>query len=262
MNLGTPGVEGPSMDRLPAMSSSTLGPELAQADLPGMPDSATLRKELAQLRQEMHDLSLTPITDEESSRVMEKKMAETRARLRQLLLKLGAQAKSARTVPEKPVSRSAPPLMPHAVEHAAPPTLLPNLSSTGAATSGHSGAMSPHTEKMLELPSKPVDPLALAQSLFQTGDYANALPAYQAVDSGSAAARDRVAQQYMVATCLRHLGRFDEAAAIYREVAGMREGEVFAECAQWQLNSIRWRRDILTQVDQLKQRRQEVEVKP
>jgi len=109
---------------------------------------------------------------------------------------------------------------------------------------------------------KPLDPMGLAQALFQTGDYESALATYRLLDLTSLGKVDRPAAQYMMATCLRKLGKLDEAAVLYREVVNAKEDEALAECAQWQLSAFRWRHDLEGQLEQLRQRRQAMEIKP
>jgi tetratricopeptide (TPR) repeat protein len=109
---------------------------------------------------------------------------------------------------------------------------------------------------------KPIDPMGLAQALFQTGDYEGALTTYHLLDIKNLSKTDRAAVQYFMATCLRRLGKLDEAAALYRDVVNAKEDEILADCAQWQLSAFRWRRDLETQLEQMRQRRHSVGVAP
>jgi len=125
----------------------------------------------------------------------------------------------------------------------------------------------PPTAKDASKPSladleKPLDPMGLAQALFQTGDYESALATYRLLELNSLGKVDRPAAQYMMATCLRKLGKLDEAAVLYREVVNAKEDEALADCAQWQLSAFRWRHDLEGQLEQLRQRRQAMEIKP
>ena len=43
----------------------------------------------------------------------------------------------------------------------------------------------------------------------------------------------------MIACCLRNLGKLDEAATLYREVANTQDNDMLADCARWQLSSLR-----------------------
>jgi tetratricopeptide (TPR) repeat protein len=107
-----------------------------------------------------------------------------------------------------------------------------------------------------------IDQVAVAQNYFRAGDYEAALDAYRKVPTGNAPAEQRAPTLYMIATCLRKLGRRDEAAKVYREAAGIKGDEFVAECARWQLETLAWRRDMEAQIDQIKQRRKALETKP
>jgi hypothetical protein len=107
-----------------------------------------------------------------------------------------------------------------------------------------------------------VDALALAPVLFQTGDYEGALTAYRLVSPEAVGPADRVTVTYMTAACLRKLGKNDEAATLFREVANTKGEEVLAECAQWQLSAMRWKHDVETALDEFRQRRKSLEAKP
>ena len=104
-----------------------------------------------------------------------------------------------------------------------------------------------------------VDALALAPVLFQTGDYEGALTAYRLVNPEAVKPADRVTVTYMTAACLRKLGKTDEAATLFREVANAKGEDVLAECAQWQLSAMRWKHDVETTLTELRQRRKALE---
>jgi tetratricopeptide (TPR) repeat protein len=107
----------------------------------------------------------------------------------------------------------------------------------------------------------PVDPMALAQSLFRTGDYEASLASFRLLNLNKLGRPDRAAVQYLMASCLRKLGRTDQAAALYREVIKSHDDDSLAEFAQWQLSAMQWRRELQTQLDQVRQRRQALELK-
>ena len=107
-----------------------------------------------------------------------------------------------------------------------------------------------------------LDPLALAQALFRVGNYPGALKAYRLMPLEGLKADERAPVQYMIATCLRKLGNTDEAAVLYREVANSRGDEQLAACAQWQLNALRWRKDMNEQLARIRQRRLDLEKQP
>lgn len=112
------------------------------------------------------------------------------------------------------------------------------------------------------VPEQPLDPLELAQALYQGGDYDGALAAFRRVDLAGLKAEERVPVQYLIATCLRKKGRLDEALTLYREVANSRGDPVLAECAQWQIGTLRWQRELDGQLHALRQRRQALEKQP
>lgn len=104
----------------------------------------------------------------------------------------------------------------------------------------------------------PVDPLTLAQALFQSGDSAAALAAYRKLEQEEQKPDDRITIQYMIACCLRKLGKADEASVMYREVANSGGSEVLVESAQWYLRALRERHELEAQLQQLRQRRQAI----
>jgi hypothetical protein len=67
---------------------------------------------------------------------------------------------------------------------------------------------------------------------------------------------DRLLVQYLQASCLRHLGRMDEATRLYREIANSQSNAFAVECAQWQLSSLRWQQDTMRRLEQLRAWRQ------
>lgn len=104
-----------------------------------------------------------------------------------------------------------------------------------------------------------VDPRGLAQSLVRTGQYETALGRLAAIDRNSVTESDWLMVQYLTATCLRRLGKDKEANQIYREIAGSDQDEQLAECAKWHLGLSRWRQDVGSQLDALRQRRKALE---
>lgn len=104
----------------------------------------------------------------------------------------------------------------------------------------------------------PVDPLSLAQSLFRACDYTGALNVYRKLEREEQKPEERAALQYMMACCLRKLGKGDEAAMLYREVANSAAGEVLVENAQWYLRVMKDRHQLETELEELRQRRQAV----
>ena len=104
-----------------------------------------------------------------------------------------------------------------------------------------------------------IDQVAVAQNYFRAGDYEAALDAYRKVPTRGALAEERAPVMYMIATCLRKLGKRDEAAKVYREVAAIKEDAFVADCARWQLENLAWRKDIDAQ---LRERRKGLQPRP
>jgi hypothetical protein len=109
---------------------------------------------------------------------------------------------------------------------------------------------------------RPLDPLALAQTLFKAEDYQTSLRAYRMIDLKGLKAEQRLPIQYMIATCLKHLGKISEASAVYREIANSRGDEQVAACAQWQLSALRWQQEMQTQLHDIRERRKTLENPP
>jgi tetratricopeptide (TPR) repeat protein len=107
-----------------------------------------------------------------------------------------------------------------------------------------------------------IDPVAVAQNYFRAGDYEAALEAYRKVSARGAVAEERAPTLYMIATCLRKLGQRDEAAKVYREAAAIKDDPFVADCARWQLETLTWRKDVESQIAQLRVRRKGLEARP
>jgi tetratricopeptide (TPR) repeat protein len=107
-----------------------------------------------------------------------------------------------------------------------------------------------------------IDPVAVAQNYFRAGDYEPALEAYRRVPTRGSLAEERAPVQYMIATCLRKLGKRDEAAKVYREVVSIKDDPFLADCARWQLETLTWRKEVDTQLASLRQRRKGLQIKP
>jgi hypothetical protein len=101
----------------------------------------------------------------------------------------------------------------------------------------------------------PLDTLSQAHTLFRSGQYEEALASFRLVDLKGRKAEARAPIQYLMALCLMHLGKGSEAVPLLREVANSRGDEKVAACAQWQLDMIRWDREIHDALQGLKQRR-------
>lgn len=103
--------------------------------------------------------------------------------------------------------------------------------------------------------STPVDSRTLAETLFLAGDHVAALKIYRQFEQEEQRGDERTVLQYMIACCLRKLGKFDEASLLYREVANSGGDDVLMENAQWYLREMKERRELEGQLDELRQRR-------
>jgi tetratricopeptide (TPR) repeat protein len=101
------------------------------------------------------------------------------------------------------------------------------------------------------------DPFLLAQAQFSAGKYEDSLAAYRRIDPDSLSHDERITVQFFTACCIRKLGKLEDAAVLYREVADAREDDFLTECALWHLSSLGWRRDVEKQLAELRKARQE-----
>lgn len=229
---------------------------------PARVDVTNLRRERAQLQADREALSRRPALSAED-------LSEERARLRRRLeelLKRMPTSKRAEAV-HAPVEMPTLP-MPRTVSHDTPeqgfklpvpdlaetseekpatrnkPTHKPNSAGQKSEPEPIHAPKSLHPQQSSESHEPEsehetvVDPLGLAQSLFQTGDYEGALKAFRQVEVSSLKPQEKAGVHYLRATCLRKLGMFDEASALYQQVAATKADEMLADCARWQLSAI------------------------
>jgi hypothetical protein len=103
----------------------------------------------------------------------------------------------------------------------------------------------------------------VAQNYFKAGEYEAALEAFRRVTFDDfAGAKERLPVRYMIATCLRKLGKTDEAAGIYRELAGAQGDPFIAESARWQLSNMSWKREMEERLAQLGLRNDALKAQP
>jgi tetratricopeptide (TPR) repeat protein len=107
-----------------------------------------------------------------------------------------------------------------------------------------------------------VDPLSLGNSLFRLEKYADALASFRAVDLKTKALEERAPIQFLMASCLLHLGKNDEAIELLREAANARNNERTAGYAQWLLEMQRWQREIANSLEDIRRRRLTAERQP
>jgi hypothetical protein len=179
-------------------------------------------------------------TDSESA-------TKLRLRLNTLMTQMGSQKGGARPTPE-PTSvetKTSTPTPPQPKKAAPEKPSVEIPSRMAASTDGPTA----------------LDPLALAQALFRAKNFDGSLQAYRMIPTEGMKAEERAPLQYMMAACLRKLGRGDEAAGLLRDVANSKGDEAMATCAQWQLSLLRWHRDADSQLKDIRRRRQELENK-
>ncbi len=241
---------------------------------PSVPDVESLHREIEALKMEreamlVEEMDLTTAKDLRESKKSE---ANLRKRLTELLVRVAEQSRKAK----EPASAS-PPVRSRGNEknrETAASNRTPATSAPGADASNSPNPSVPaaqplpftHTGEAAKQPGDsakvvtdaPVDPLALAQSLFRTGDYVAALNAYRKLDQEQQKPEERVAIQYMMACCLRKLGKTGEASVLYREVANTAGNDFLSENAQWYLRTMKERRELEEQLAELRQRRQAV----
>jgi len=99
------------------------------------------------------------------------------------------------------------------------------------------------------------NPLALGMALFKAGNHQDALHVFRLVPTDGLPTGEKMPIKYLVATCLRKQGTFDEAANLYREVANYGGDETLAVCAQWQLASLRWHKETRDRLESIRARR-------
>jgi hypothetical protein len=179
-------------------------------------------------------------------------------RLRQQLLKL---AEHTRKPAHPPADRPAPSTAdPHAVpsppeDHGpeappgpdaghSPPEPAPHGQPARgeAANAGEALDSTTHDEPpapvSADLPGTRINRLALADSLFGSGQIELALQAYNSIELTRLAAADRYWIEYQIANCHRRLGDSPESERRYRRLAGAVDGGWCAAHARWWLDAI------------------------
>ena len=107
-----------------------------------------------------------------------------------------------------------------------------------------------------------IDPLFLGNALFRAEKYEDALTSFRLIDLKAKKAEERAPIQFLMASCMLHLGKHEEAAEFLRDAANSRGDERFAGYAQWQLEMQRWQREIHNQLEDLRRRRLNLEKRP
>lgn len=96
-----------------------------------------------------------------------------------------------------------------------------------------------------------VDPLELANSLFQTGNYELALKTYLAVGDKLDKPQDILWTEYFIASCRRILGDLPNAEKGYRALVESRRPTRPVEAARWWLDNVERRKNIKSTIDQI-----------
>lgn len=242
---------------------------------PALLDLGALHREVEYLRREreamlVEEMDLITSKDLRSAK---DNGASLRMRVAELLAKVAQQTKKEKEAASAPPKRvenggsraTEKGYSPPSTLHPPPSTLHPSEPPQTALPTHPSTSI-----KMPDVPKQsvatksatvtdaPVDPLALAQSLFRAGDYTAALNAYRKLDKEDQKPEDRIVIQYMMACCLRKLGKVDEASVLYREAANSPGNDFLMENAQWYLRIMKDRRELEAQLEELRQRRQAV----
>ena len=92
--------------------------------------------------------------------------------------------------------------------------------------------------------------------------YEEALTSFQQMDLKGKKVNERAPVQYLKACCLLHLGKPNEAAELLQEVANYRGDEKLAGYAQWELEMLRWHRDVAQKLQDIRQRHKPLENGP
>jgi hypothetical protein len=194
--------------------------------------------------------------------------SQLRRRITDLLAKAASQANgrrqpAGRERPPVPVASTQPPGSQGQLDRAAPDKpadILNQPANAGRSPSKPStptlpAAKHPDNSNPV-LTDAPVDPQSLAMALFLTGEYEAALNAYRKLEQDEQKIENHVPLQYMIACCLRKLGKLEEATTLYREVANSGGNEILVENSQWYLRSMKERHELETQLEEMRQRRQ------
>jgi len=107
-----------------------------------------------------------------------------------------------------------------------------------------------------------IDPLHLGNVLFRMEKFEDALESFRSIDLKAKKSEERAPIQFLMASCLLHLGKNEAAVELLREVANARGDERTAGYAQWQLEMNRWQREINDHLQNLRRRRLAAEKRP
>jgi TolA-binding protein len=102
----------------------------------------------------------------------------------------------------------------------------------------------------------------LGHALFRAGNFDGAMRAFRMIDLKGTKADQRAPIQYLIASCLHHLGKNEEAGTLYREVANTLGDDPVATCAQWQLAALRWHKQTQERLAEIRLHRAALEKQP
>ncbi len=112
------------------------------------------------------------------------------------------------------------------------------LSTIGSTASVSNEDIAANLESANKILSQPPDQMALADSLVLSGNFDLALDIYRRITLTPQIRHDQLWTEYQIASCLRRLGRIDEASKKYREIANLEHASEIVETSKWWLDHI------------------------
>ena len=253
----------PQLLRVPS-AQALRGPDARSAEPAPLPlrtveaeSGLSLEDELIQLRRELQSfdaardevLRSTKTVDAESDRVAIQQRQELLDVLTKLATK-GITRRSKPVVPSTPQVTSVPPATSaKAVDPFAEPVAPVVKPPVAPAAPKPVVIPEPPT---FPIPDDPVDPFALGNVLFRSGDYAAAEKAFAKVQPTD---ENRMMLKFLTATCLRKRSQWKPASDAFRVVAGSNQDPVLRDLAKWQLDNMAWYQQTESQLDQMRAER-------
>ncbi len=239
--------DGPPRPLLPPPLPVPPSLKLLPAPIPE--DVKILEREMSQLRQAREALQkerAVVVAPSNTGRPPESETAaELRLRLAETLIRLRETRMKTQVQPRTTVSTT--PVGPTEKVDLEIPRTTPGSARAADADAGT--ARGPVTEG-------PIDGAGLGRVLFLSGDYKGALAAYQALESAEQLPEDRLLTQYMIASCLRKLGKLEEATARYRDIANSGGRETLVKNAQWHLQAMKERQELAVELERIRVQRE------
>jgi tetratricopeptide (TPR) repeat protein len=100
----------------------------------------------------------------------------------------------------------------------------------------------------LEISTSPLNSMELANSLFITGHYSQALKGYQSLLNNQTHQLDRDWLRCLAANCHRVLGQVSQAERLYRDVVASKQNSYPADHSKWYLDHLTRRKQLQTQL--------------